>query len=208
MMSMGLEQSASDMLKKYVGRIDRSTQNLLRMVTNLIDISKIEQGTMQLNLEITNFNEVLENVINKFRDYQEYSSKVIHTELSPGLPLVHIDRSVMEQVFDNLLSFSIPNVPSDGKIEIKTCMDDDMLVLSIHDFGVQIPQKYKDQIFEKYSQVQIKDEGFRLSRALGFTFSRMAAEAHGGSLRLDEQNQMGNRFILKIKPQQKPAELK
>lgn len=208
MMSMGLEQSASDMLKKYVGRIDRSTQNLLRMVTNLIDISKIEQGTMQLNPEITNFNEVLENIINKFREYPEYSSKVIHTELSPGLPLVHIDRSVMEQVFDNLLSFSIPNVPSDGKIEIKTCMDDDMLVLSIHDFGVQIPHKYKDQIFEKYSQVQIKDEGFRLSRALGFTFSRMAAEAHGGSLRLDEQNQMGNRFILKIKPQQKPAELK
>jgi K+-sensing histidine kinase KdpD len=199
MMSMGLEQSASDMLKKYVGRIDRSAQNLLRMVTNLIDISKIEQGTMQLNLEVTNLNEVLEKTITKYREYPEYREKVIQTDFTGGLPMVHIDRSVMEQVFDNLLSFSIPNVPNDGKIEIHTAMDGDQVMVSIHDFGVQIPHKYKNQLFDKFSQVQIKDEGYRLSRALGFTFSRLAAEAHGGSLVLDDQNQVGNRFVLKIK---------
>jgi len=106
---------------------------------------------------------------------------------------------VIEQVMDNLLSFSIANVPNDGKVEVHTGIDGEQVVVSIHDFGVQIPPKYKDQLFDKFSQVQIKDEGYRLSRALGFTFSRLAAEAHGGSLVLDDQNQVGNRFLLRIK---------
>ncbi len=208
MMSMGLEQSAKDMFKKYVDRIDRSAQNLLRMVTNLIDISKIEQGTMQLNLEITSFNDVLNKTVQKLSEYPENKSKIIHTELAPGLPPVQFDRTVMEQIFDNLLSFAIANVPNDGKVEIRSFQEDNFIVLSIHDFGVQIPRKFSETIFEKFSQVEIKDEGYRLSRALGFTFSRLAAEAHGGSLKLDEHNQVGNRFLLSIKPRSERSGIK
>lgn len=200
MMSMGMEQSASTMLKKYIDRIDRSAQTLLRMVTNLIDISKIEQGTMQLNLEITNLNDLIEKTAAKMAEYPEHSGKKINFEFSDELSLVHIDRSVIEQVIENMLSFALANVPGEGTVEIKTFMDGEKAVLSVHDFGIQIPHKFKDMIFDKYSQVDIKNEGYRLSRALGFTFSRLAAEAHGGSLILDDRNQTGNRFLFSILP--------
>jgi len=208
MMSMGMEETAGNMLNKYLGRMERSLQTLLRMVTNLIDIAKIEQGTMQLHLEIISFNDQVEKSVDKLKEYPENEKKLIDFQRGEGIPTVHVDRTVIDQVLDNLIGFAVVNVPNDGKVEIKSYLENGKLCLSVHDFGIQIPHKFKEAIFDKYSQMEVKDEGFRLSRALGFTFSRLAAEAHGGSLILDDQNQMGNRFILTIDPEKKPAAIK
>jgi len=71
MMEMGLGDSASDVVKKYLGRIDRSTQNLLRMVLNLIDIFKIEGGSMELNKELLSVNDLLQTGYERILDYPE-----------------------------------------------------------------------------------------------------------------------------------------
>lgn len=198
MMSMAIEQAASPILKKYVDRIDRSTQNLLRMVLNLIDISKIEDGKMELNHELVNVNELVDKCIHRFKDYPENQGKDFKLDLADGGSTLKIDSSVMERVFDNLISFAVANVPDDGKIEIGSKRVNKSIEYSIHDFGQQIPMKYSDEMFNKFSQIEIKKEGFRVGRGLGLTFCKLAVEAHGGTLSFDPDNKVGNRFILNL----------
>ena len=198
MMAMAVEQTSSPVLKKYVDRIDRSTQNLLRMVLNLIDISKIEDGKMELNQELVNVNDLVNKCIHRFRDYPENQKKTFELHLSEGGSTLKVDSSVLERVFDNLISFAVANVPENGKIEVGSTRVNDSLEYFIHDHGQQIPMKYSDEMFNKFSQVEIKKEGFRVGRGLGLTFCKLAVEAHGGTLCIDPDNKVGNRFILNL----------
>lgn len=198
MMSMAVEQTSSPTIKKYLDRIDRSTQNLLRMVLNLIDITKIEDGKMELNHELVNINDLVSKCIHRFEDYPENQNKTFEVHLSEGGSTLKVDSSVMERVFDNLISFAIANVPEDGKVEIGSKKVNNILEYFIHDHGQQIPMKYSDEMFNKFSQAEIKKEGYRLGRGLGLTFCKLAVEAHGGSLNIDPNNKVGNRFLLNL----------
>ncbi len=198
MMEMGLGESISPMVQKYLGRIDRSTQNLLRMVLNLIDVFKIEGGSIELSKELIGLNELIEKAYERIMDYPENEKKQIDVTLAEKMPFIKLDTSVMERVFDNMLSFAASNVAADGKIEVQTFVSENEVGVILHDFGVQIPIKYSESIFDKFSQVEIKNEGFRLGRGLTLTFSKLAVEAHGGRLQVDSENKVGNRFIMKF----------
>jgi len=196
MMEMGLGDSASDVVKKYLGRIDRSTQNLLRMVLNLIDIFKIEGGSMELNKELLSVNDLLQTGYERILDYPENEKKQIKLSMAEKIPFIKLDSSVMERVFDNLLGFAVSNVAPDGLIEAKTYVTEQEIGFILHDHGTQIPIKYSDTMFDKFSQVEIKNEGFRLGRGMTLTFSKLAVEAHGGKLEVDSENKLGNRFLM------------
>ena len=201
MMGMGMENSQTVLLKKYLDRIDRSTQNLLRMVMNLIDISKIESGRMKLNKEIHFVNDVVKRSVEKFDDYPEFKEKTINVNLADKNPRVDIDINVFEKVLDNLLHFSLSNITNEGNVKISTEVNSKDVIFKITDSGVTIPEKYQKSIFDKYSQVEIKNEGYRLSRGLGFTFSKLAVEAHGGSLKLSPLAPEGNCFVITMSAQ-------
>jgi len=198
MMEMGLGDSIPPMVQKYLGRIDRSTQNLLRMVLNLIDVFKIEGGSIELNKELIGLNELIEKAYERIMDYPENEKKQITLTLAEKMPFIKLDTSVMERVFDNMLTFAASNVAADGIIEIQTFVTEKEVGVILHDFGIQIPLKYSESIFDKFSQVEIKNEGFRLGRGLTLTFSKLAVEAHGGRLQVDPDNKVGNRFIMKF----------
>ncbi len=197
MLSMGMDDSQPQ-LKKYVNRIDRSTQNLLRMVMNLIDITKIESGSMSLKLELASLNDVLEKSIQKLKDFPEFSGKQFNVKFAEQIPYTKMDISVMERVIDNLLSFAIANVPSDGRVDVETFKTEKTIGAAVHDFGQQIPLKYGDNVFNKFRQVEIKKEGYRVGRGLGLTFCNLAIEAHGGKMYLDENNTVGNRIVFEL----------
>ncbi len=197
MLMMGMDENMAH-LKKYVDRIDRSTQNLLRMVMNLIDITKIESGSMSLKLELASLNDVVESAIERIKDFPEVVGKQLNVKLAEQMPYTKMDISVMERVMDNLLSFALANVPSDGRVDVKTFKTENTVGAYVHDFGQQIPLKYGNNVFNKFRQVEIKKEGYRVGRGLGLTFCNLAIEAHGGKMYLDENNTIGNRIVFEL----------
>lgn len=199
MMSMSMENVPPEILKKYAQRIERSSQQLLRMVVNLLDISRIEEGTIDLKNDYADINEIIDKIIERIKDYPENKNKEIIVDLDSNLPELTIDRSVMGRVFENLINFSITNLVDEGKVIISTAaVDDQRIQFVTHDNGTQIPKNYHDKIFEKFSQTEIKDSGYRVDRALGLTFCKMAVEAHKGSMWLDLENKVGNKFIIEL----------
>ena len=198
MMGMALEQIGQPTLKKYIDRIERSSQDLLRMVLNLVDITKIEEGTMELSQELVNINDLISKCVAKFGDYPEHEHKSIDMKLNEDGSTIKADASVMERVFENLISYALKNVSETGKVEIGSRKSQNELQYIIHDFGSQIPSKYSEEVFNKYKQTEIKKEGHRLGRGLSLTFCKLAIEAHGGSLTVDPDNKIGNRFLLNL----------
>jgi DNA-binding response OmpR family regulator len=199
MMSMSMQNQSAEYLKKYTQRIERSSHQLLRMVVNLLDLSRIEEGTIELKHDSTNINQIVDEIIQRIRDYPENQKKDIIVELDNDVPEVDADKSVLERVFENLINFSVTNLIEEGKVTIKTQkVDNDQIQFVTHDSGTQIPKNYHDKIFEKFSQAEIKSSGYKVDRALGLTFCKMAIEAHKGKMWLDLENKIGNRFVIQL----------
>ena len=199
MMSMSMQNLSAEYLKKYTQRIERSSQQLLRMVVNLLDISRIEEGTIELKNEIADINLMIDEIIQRISDYPENQQKEILPSLDTDLPEITIDKSVMERVFENLINFSVTNLVEEGKVVISTStIENKKIQFVTHDNGTQIPKNFHDKIFEKFSQAEIKNSGSRVDRALGLTFCKMAVEAHHGDMWLDLENKVGNRFIVEL----------
>jgi K+-sensing histidine kinase KdpD len=199
MMTMGMNGKDSDMLKKYVDRIERSSSNLLRMIMNLIDISKIEAGTMKLNYELGDLNSIISRIQKRFSEITENESKTVNLQLDSKIPSFKFDNSVIERVIESLMTFAYTNSGGEGRIDIQTERKDDSVVLQICDDGPRLPGDLGDNLFDKYHQVEIKNNGHRLVRGLGFTFCKLAIDAHGGRLWMDSNYQAGNRFIFSLR---------
>jgi len=199
MMLMNLEQSPSESLKKYTRRIERSSQALLRMVVNLLDISRFEEGRIVLQKDPVYINEIIAEIIQRVKEYPENLNKEIHFDLDDQIGEMFLDKSMIQRVIENLISFATNNVNEGGRVDVMTQkVDDHKIEFTVHDNGTQIPRKYQDKIFEKYSQAEIKSAGYRVERALGLTFCKMAIDAHKGNMQLDLDNPVGNRFVINL----------
>lgn len=199
MMSMSLDNLSPDYIKKYTQRIERSSQQLLRMVVNLLDISRIEEGTMVLKQDMVDFNKIIEEIVQRVKEYPENTQKEINFDKDQSITDMIFDKSVIERVVENMINFATNNVVEDGVVNLTTQkINDTKIQFTVQDSGTQIPRKFHDKIFEKFSQAEIKKDGYRVERALGLTFCKMAVEAHDGSMCLDLDNPLGNRFILEL----------
>jgi DNA-binding response OmpR family regulator len=199
MMKMSMANVSTEFLNKYTSRIERSAHQLLRMVVNLLDISRLEEGTMVLKRDMCDINETIAEIVDRINEYPENKGKNIVVNLDSDVTQMIFDKSVIERVVENMINFASSNVSEDGKVVIETqTLSDGMLQFTIHDNGTQIPEKYREKIFEKFSQAEIKNEGYRVERALGLTFCKLAIEAHNGKMWLDENIKVGNRFVLEL----------
>ncbi len=198
MMGMGMNDASALNFKKYVDRIDRSTQALLKMVMNLVDISKFESGKMKVTKEVVQIKQLLEFSVKKAHDLPENANKRINLKVPADIVKVYIDQSIIERVFENVLAFSASNTGAEGEVTVELVTEGNEHVIKIRDNGTQIPAKFREAIFDKYSQVEIKNEGYRVGRGLGFTFSRLAMEVHDGDIYLDKTATAGNCFVIRF----------
>jgi len=199
MMLMNLDQSPSEALKKYTKRIERSSQQLLRMVVNLLDISRFEEGRIELQKDPLNLNEIITEIVHRVKEYPENLNKEILVDLDRQVGEMILDKSMIERVIENLISFATNNASEGGRVNLGTkFLNEKAVEFAVHDDGTQIPRKFQDKIFEKYSQAEIKNAGYRVERALGLTFCKMAIEAHKGTMQLDLDNPVGNRFVIEL----------
>ena len=199
MMAMNLGQSSTETITKYTNRIERSSQQLLRMVVNLLDISRFEEARLDLKHDMGDFNILVREIAQRVREYPENSKKEIVIKTDDTVPEMVFDKSIIERVLENMVNFATNNSSEGGQVEIQTrLLDDGKLQFSIHDNGTQIPKKYHDKIFEKYSQTEIKNAGYRVERALGLTFCKMAIDAHHGKMWMDLDNPVGNKFVIEL----------
>jgi len=174
-------------------RVDRCLffcQELERMIQNLLDISKMEEGKMQLNREAVDLPEMIGEALKRFTPRVEERKIALSFSGNGDIPKVALDRSILKRVITNLVDNAIRYTPKEGSIAVSldAASGGEVLCLSVKDSGSGLPAEYHQKIFDKFEQVTLKKDGDRAgSSGLGLTFCKLAVEAHGGKIWVESE---------------------
>lgn len=211
MVKRGLGGPISDQQQELLGIAHQGSQTMLEMVNTLLDISKMEQGRMSLNLEPLSPYALIDETLDRLKASALDQRVHLDQQLSVGLPLLEADREklvrVLQNLIDNAIKFSptgstvtlgtffvrYGNSPPSANLPVRlvTLQRGDWIVFWIRDHGPGIPAQFHERIFEKFGQVRgrkVRGTG------LGLTFCKLAVEAHGGYIWLQSAEGSGSTF--------------
>ena len=180
--------------------MERSVERMERLVNTLMDIARLEDGQMTLDLEPLDLRALIERTLVEEQPLTEYLQVSLETRLPTRLPQVPGDRDVIQRVLINLLDNALKFTPSGGCVWVEAGSEDGAKTVwvAVVDTGPGISPEERERIFEKFTQVQ-QEKGARRGFGLGLSFCRMAVEAHGGRIWVEDgPDERGSRFVLTL----------
>ena len=193
-----------DLLKlDGAGRLDREmTQSIdearkvavemTDMVSDLLDVSRLEAGKMPLELVLTDLGIVATDAVTGIGAAARRVS--LQLQQAPERLRAMIDASVIRRVIANLVGNAIKFTPASGRIRVSVQGVEGSVRVSVADTGGGIPREFHDKIFEKFGQVEAARHGTKHSSGLGLTFCKFAVEAHGGTIGVESVVGQGSTF--------------
>jgi len=183
--------------EEYLKDIYASGTHLLSLINDILDLSKIEAGRMELELTEFDLPTAIENALMLVRERAGRRSIAVHTNIDKRLGQIHADERKIRQVVLNLLSNAIKFTPEGGGIEVGAALRDGFVEVSVSDTGIGIAPEDQDKVFEEFRQVGTaakKVEG----TGLGLTLCRKFVELHGGRIWVKSQLAAGSTFTFTI----------
>jgi signal transduction histidine kinase/gas vesicle protein len=187
----------NDKQDEYLKDIHASGQHLLSLINDILDLSKIEAGRMELELTDFNLPATLDNALTLIRERAGRRGIALHMTSDERLEQVRADERKIRQVVLNLLSNAIKFTPEGGRIDVRAIPIDGGVEMSVSDTGVGIAPEDQEAIFEEFKQVGTaakKVEG----TGLGLALSRKFIELHGGRIWVKSQVGTGSTFTFTI----------
>jgi PAS domain S-box-containing protein len=159
-----------------------ASQDLRRITRDLLDINKMESGTIKLNPQPISLSGLAREVVEQMKVAANNSGKSLIMEEPPELPAVNADQEIIHRVIANLINNSLKFTPQKGSVTVKLFLAEQgkNVRVQIKDTGEGIQPDYLDKIFDKFFQVQTEKAQF--GHGLGLTFCKMMVEAHGGRI--------------------------
>ena len=169
----------------YVAAIHLSGEHLLAVISGILDISKIEAGSMDLSESEFSLDRVVSDCRLLLKDHYERKKLFLNVEVDPSDLRLFADDVKLRQVILNLLSNAIKLTPDTGQIDIVARLESEGdLLLSVTDTGVGIDDKKIATVFEIFSQGDAETKGKEEGTGLGLPLAKAICELHGGSLQL------------------------
>ncbi len=176
--------------KEYSGDILSSGQHLLSLINDILDMSKIEAGKMQLRFEPVIVDEVVDDTLRLVRQRAEKAGLKLRTHL-PNLPEIQADFRALKQVLLNILTNAVKFTPNGGTITVSAAVTDDNVHLSVTDTGVGIPEKAMARLAKPFEQVENQFSKTKEGTGLGLALTKSLIEMHNGRLEIDSELDKG-----------------
>ncbi|HAH09924.1 MAG TPA: two-component sensor histidine kinase [Alphaproteobacteria bacterium] len=175
--------SGNPRYKEYAGHIHTSGQHLLDMISDLLDMSKIEAGKFKLNLDQIRLRPLIEEAVEMVRLQADDAGVAVRIQVASELPDPIADRRAVKQILLNLLSNAVKFTPAQGRVSVKASRADKDLVLEVRDTGVGIPPADLERIGMPFEQadVDLMNSPHR-GTGLGLSLVKALAALHGGSM--------------------------
>ena len=184
--------------KRFVQNIHRDSQHLLEIINDLLDISKIEAGRLELRLEHFDADHIAEEVLSSIRTQARAKSIRLETHFAPDSP-VESDKLRFKQILYNLLSNAVKFTPEQGIITVATERIDSRLQISVADTGIGIVSADHDAIFDKFYQVGSTTKGVREGTGLGLAITKTLVEKMGGKIWVASVPRQGSTFTFSVR---------
>jgi len=172
--------------KEYSGDILSSGQHLLSLINDILDMSKIEAGKMQLRFEPVTIDEVVDDTLRLVRQRAEKAGLKLRTHL-PNLPEIEADFRALKQVLLNLLTNAVKFTPQGGTITISAAVTENNVHLSVTDTGVGIPEKALARLAKPFEQVENQFSKTKEGTGLGLALTKSLIEMHNGRMDIDSE---------------------
>jgi two-component system phosphate regulon sensor histidine kinase PhoR len=182
--------------KEFLTVVNDETDRLAVLVSDLLDISRIESGKFEMELSPVALTDIIQGVL---RDLGDKSSRhKIVVDIPSHLPDIAADADKMVQVFINLLDNAIKFSPDGGEISIKVEVNGKMVKCDISDQGIGITKKYMPRIFEKFYRVDNSDVYEISGTGLGLSIIKHIIESHGGKISVRSKPGKGSTFTVSL----------
>jgi PAS domain S-box-containing protein len=204
--------------EKFLSMVNRNIDRLTGIINNLLDLSKLEAGKVELRFQEVDLNDPLDMVISSLRPVAENKSVTLTKGIPVDLPKVYGDSDRIEQILINLINNSIKFTPEGGHVHVSARLarsekqtgkmsepltkshgfDGDFIEVCVEDTGIGIPAEELDIIFDKFHQISgalTREAG---GTGLGLPIARELVEAHKGSIRVESKVGKGSEFIFTL----------
>ncbi|MGH9090570.1 MAG: sensor histidine kinase, partial [Acidimicrobiales bacterium] len=175
--------------EELLGLIEDQSDVLDRLVANLLDVTRLQSGTLELRRDITTVAEVVEAALGVLGTPADGGSPVV-LDLPPDLPPVDVDVLLVQQVLVNLLDNALRHAPEGTPVEIGAHAAGDVVELAVRDHGPGVPAGERERVFEMYSQV-----GGSGRAGLGLAIAKAFVEAHGQAVHVEDAPGGGACFV-------------
>jgi len=202
MLSEGMLGDLSERQRDYTLDILASGRHLLALINDILDLSKVEAGRMDLEVNEFSVSEVLDYAVNIVRAWSIRQGLTLRLEVAPDVGTIHADERKVKQVMFNLLSNALRFTPSGGLIEVTACHAPDRrhILIAVRDTGVGIPFDQQERIFDEFYQATGDPSRSHDGTGLGLALAKKFVELHGGRLWVDSQPGSGSTFSFTLPP--------
>lgn len=185
-------------LSNNINIIKQNCFRLLRLVNNLIDITKINSGFMELDLKNKNIVEVTEEITLSTAEYIKNMSRTIIFDTNVEDKIMSFDEEKLERILLNLISNATKFTKPGGTIEVELFDKDNYVVISIKDNGIGIPKDKLSQIFQRFKQVDPLLSRSHEGSGIGLSIVKSLVEMHGGTIKVESEYEQGTEFIVSL----------
>jgi signal transduction histidine kinase len=196
-----LERLFGDLNEKqddYLKDIHSSGRHLLNLINDILDLSKVEAGRMELDLSTFDLPTAITNAMTLIRERAQNHGITMAQHVAPELGDIVADERKFKQILLNLLSNAVKFTPDGGRIEVKAHGTGDNLVVAVHDTGIGIAPEDQEAVFEEFRQVGRNYTSKQEGTGLGLALTRRFVELHGGRISVASKPGEGSTFTFTL----------
>lgn len=171
--------------RESVTAMRKEVRAMLRLILDLLDISKAEEGQLAPRRDEVPLALLLAEVVDEHRARAD--SREVTLEVASEPDTVRADRDLLRRVLSNLVENALRHTPARSTVRLLASRAGDAIELRVADAGAGVPVELRDRIFDRFAQLDHEGRGVNLGgRGLGLTFCKLVAEAHGGTIRVED----------------------
>jgi signal transduction histidine kinase len=183
--------------KRFIGHIHKDSLHLLALINDVLDLSRIEAGRLELQPESFEMAAAMDETLSSIKALAAPKSITVERRGGNGVEL-HADRVRFKEILYNLLSNAVKFTADGGKVWIETAADALTIRVSVVDTGIGIPADEHESVFDKFYQAGPTTKGVREGTGLGLAITKRLVEQHGGKLWVVSELGKGSRFTFSL----------
>ena len=192
----GLAGEVTEKQRQILERASGKINNLVELVSELLDLARIEAGMIGREMEDIRLAELIDEQVNFHRAAAEQKNITITNELEGELPLFTADRQGLDEVLTNLLTNAVKYSPDNGEIKVSAGVENDGVAIRVSDTGYGIPEEDLAEIFNRFHRVKDKNTREIHGTGLGLAIVRSIVDAHEGSISVESKLEQGTTFTV------------
>jgi len=206
MLLSGMTGELNEKQSAFVDSILKGGESLLNLINDVLDLTKIEAGRLELNREAVDLRAALLGVLPVVKPRAQDKRIRISTFLPTDLPLVWADPGKLNQILLNLITNGIKYTHENGSVSVEARTMDDFVEIWVNDTGIGIAREDQDKVFQRFTQIDSSATRSQGGTGLGLAIVRELVELHGGAIRLQSKLGKGSSFIFTMPISTKPAD--